>query len=205
MLTSWKKSYDQTRQHIKKQRHNFVDKGLSSQSFSFPSSHAWMWELDHKESWVLKNWCILTVVLEKILESPLVYKKIKPVNPKGYQSWIFIGKIDAEVETPNFDHLMWRNWFIGKDPDVGKDWGQEEKRTTEDEIVGWHHQLDGHEFEQAPGVGDGQGSLAYCSLWGQKELDTTDLLNWLYYFHLKWIFCKQQWLDFVIYLVYFLL
>ena len=163
-----------------------------------------MWELDHKKSWAPKNWCFWTVVLEKTLESPLDYKEIKPVNPKGNQSWIFIGKIDAEVEAP----ILWppdaNNWLIGKDPDAGKDGGQEEKGTTEDEIVGWHHQLDGDEFEQAPGAGDGQGSLVYCSLWGHKELDTTELLNWLYYLHLNWIFCNQLWLDFVIYLVYFL-
>ena len=111
-------------------------------------------------------------------ESPLDYKEIQPVHPKGNQSWIFIGRTDAEVETP----ILWppdvKNWLIGKDPDAGKDWRQEEKGTTEDEMVGWHHRLDGHEFEQAPEVGDGQGSLACCSPWGHKELDTTEQLNW---------------------------
>ena len=119
-----------------------------------------MWELDHKESWVLKNWCFSTVVLEKTLESPLGCKEIKSVHPKGNQFWIFIGRMDAEAEIP----ILWppdvKNWLIRKDPDAGKDWRQEEKRTTENEMVGWHHWLDGHEFEKALGVGDGQGSLA---------------------------------------------
>ena len=126
----------------------------SSQSYGFSSIHVWMWELDHKESWVLKNWCFWTVVLEKTLESPLDYKEIKTVNPKGNQSWIFIGRTDAEAETP----IIWppdaKNWFIWKDPDAEKDGGQE-KGTTQDEMVGWHHRLDGHESEQAPGVDDG--------------------------------------------------
>ena len=176
MLTPWKKSYDQHRQHIKKQRHYFANKGLSSQSYGFSSSHVWMWELDHKESWVLKNWCFWTVVL-KTLQSPLDCKEIKPVNPKGNQSWIFIGRPDAEAEVP----IIWppdgKNWLIGKDPDAGKDWRQEEKGTAEDEMVGWHHRLDGHEFEQAPGVGDGQGGLACSNAWGRKELDMTEQLN----------------------------
>ena len=115
--------------------------------------------LDYKESWALKNWYFWTVVLEKTLESPLDCKEIQPVHPKGNQSWIFIGKTDAKAETP----ILWppdvNNWLIGKDPDAGKDWRQEEKGTTEDEMVGWHHWLNGHEFEQAPGVGDGQGGL----------------------------------------------
>ena len=168
---SLKENYDQPRQHIKKQRHYFANKGPSSQSYGFSSSHVWMWELDHKESWVPKNWCFWTVVL-KTLESPLDWK-IKPVNPKGNHSWIFIGRTDTEAEAP----ILWppdaKNWLIGKDPDVGKDWLQEEKGTTEDEMVWWHQRLDGHEFEQAPGVGDGQGSLACCNSWGHKELDMT--------------------------------
>ena len=138
-----------------------------------------MWKLDYKESWALKNLCFWTVVLEKTLESPLDFKEIKPVNPKGNQSWIFIGRIDAGAETP----ILWppdvKNWLIGKDPDAGKDWRQEEKGTTEEEMVGWHHQFDGHEFEQAPGVGDGQGSLVSCSPWGRKESDMTERLTWL--------------------------
>ena len=117
-------------------------------------------------------------MLEKTLESPLDCKGIQPVNPKGNQSWIFIGRTDVEAEAL----VLWspdlKNWPIGKDPDAGKDWRQEEKGRTEDEMVGWHHQLNGHEFDQAPGVGDGQGSLAFCSPWGLKELDTTERLNW---------------------------
>ena len=124
------------RQYIKKQRHYFANKGLSSQSFGFVSSHVWMWELDHKESWVLKNWCFWTVVLEKTLESPSDFKEIKPVNPKGNQSWIFIGNTDAESEALIFWPPNAKNWLLRKDPDAGKDWGQGEKGTTEDEMVG---------------------------------------------------------------------
>ena len=154
--------------------------GLSSQSYGFSSSHVWMWELDHKESWVPKNWCFWTVVLEKTLESPLDCKESQPVNPKGNQSWIFIGRTDAEAETL----ILWlpdvKNWLIWKDPDAGKDWRWEEKGMTEDEMVGWHHWLDGHEFEHAPGVGDGQGSLVCCNPWGCKEPDILecDLRKW---------------------------
>ena len=125
-----------------------------------------MWELDYKESWAPKNWYFWTVVLEKTLDGPLDYKEIKPVNPKGNQSLIFIGRTDAEFEVL----ILWppdvNNWLIGKDPDAGKDWRREEKGTTEDEMVGWHHRCNGHEFEQALGIGDGQGSLASCSPWG---------------------------------------
>ena len=148
---------------ILKSRHYFADKGLCSQSYGFSSSHVWVWKLDYKESWVPKNWCFWTVVLEKTLESPLDCKEIQPVHPKGNQSWIFIGRTDPEAETP----VLWppdaKNWLTEKDPDSGKDWGQEEKGTTEDEMVGWHYWLDRHEFEQALGVGDGQGSLVCCS------------------------------------------
>ena len=147
---------------ILKSRDN-TNKGLSSQSYCFSSSYVWMWELDYKESWALKNWCFWTVVLEKILESPLDCKEIQSIHPKGNQSWIFIGRTAAEAETLIFWPPDAKNWLIGKDPDAWKDWGQEEKGTTEDEMVGWHHQLNGHEFEQAPGVGDGQGSLACWS------------------------------------------
>ena len=147
-LTPWKESYDQPRQHIKKQRHYFANKGPSSQGYGFSSSHVWMWELDYKESWAPKNWCFWTVVLEKTLESPLDCKEIHPVHPKGYQSWIFIGRTDAEGETP----ILWppdgKNWLIGKDPDAGKDWRQEEKGTIEDEVVGWHHQVYAHELSK---------------------------------------------------------
>ena len=154
MFAPWKKSYAKTRQHIKKQRHFFTDKGPSSQSYGFSNSHVWMWELDCKESWALKNWCFWTVEMEKTLESPLDSKEIQLVHPKGNQSWIFILRTDAEAESPILCLPDAKNWLIGKDPDAGKDWRQE-KGTTEDENVGWHHRLDGHEFEQALGVDDG--------------------------------------------------
>ena len=137
-----------------------------------------MWELDYKESWVPKNWCFWTVMLEKTLESLLDCKEIQPVHPKGNQSWMFIGRTDTEAETP----ILWppdvKNWLIWKDPDAGKDWRREEKGTTENGMVGWHHRLDGCEFEQALGIVDGQGGLACCDSWGRKESDTTERLNW---------------------------
>ena len=174
-LAPWKKSYDQPRQLIKKQRHYFAKKCLSSRSYGFYHSHVWMRELDHKEG--KKNWCFWTVLL-KTFGSLLDCKDIQPVHPKGNQSWIFIGRTDAEAETP----ILWppdaKNWLFGKDPDGGKDWRQEDKGTTEDEMVGWHHRLDGHGFEQALGVGDGQGSLVCCRPWGCKKLDMTEQLNW---------------------------
>ena len=143
---------------LKKQKHYFADKGPSSQSCGFFSSHVWMWELDHKEDWALKNWCFWTLVLEKTLESPLDCNEIKPVNPKGNQTWIFIGRTDTEAA------VLWppdvKSWVFGKDPDAGKDWGQEEKWTAEDKTVGWHHWLNGPEFEQALGSGAG---LACCN------------------------------------------
>ena len=149
----------------------------SSQSYSLSISHVWMWELDHKKSWVLKSCCFWPVVLEKTLKSPLDCKEIKPVNPKASQSWIFTGRTNAEVEAPIFWPPEAKDWLTGKDRDAGKDWGQE-KGMTENEMVGWHHQLDGHEFEQTSGVGDGRGSLACCSPWGCIESDTTEQLNW---------------------------
>ena len=177
-LVPWKKSYDQPRQHIKKQTFYFANKHISSQGYGFSSSHVWMWELDYWEDWVQKNWCFWTVVLEKILESPLDCKEIQPVHPKGNQSWIFIRRTDAEVETP----VLWppdaMNWPIGKDPDAGKDQRWEEKGMAEDEMVGWHHRLNGHEFEQALAVDDRQEGLACCSPWDCRELDMTEWLNW---------------------------
>ena len=177
MLAPWKKSYDQPRQHTKKQRHYFTNKHLSNQSYGFSSSHVWMSELDHKESWVPKNWCFGTVVLEKTLESPLDCKEIKPVNPR---KWVLI--------------IHWKDWWwswnanplpadaksslIRNDPDAGQDWKQE-KGMAEDEMVGWHHRLNGHEFEQAPGVGDVVGNLVCYSTWGHKESNMTEWLNWL--------------------------
>ena len=138
MLTPWTESYDQVRQHIKKQRHYFVNKGPSSQDYGFSSSHIWMWELDYKKSWVLKNWCFWTVVLEKTLESLLDCKEIQPVHPKGNQSWLFTGRTDVEAEIPILWPLDVKSWLIWKDPDAGKVWRQV-KGTTEDEMVGWHH------------------------------------------------------------------
>ena len=177
MHTPWKESYDQPRQHIKKQRHYFVNKSPSSQGYGFSSSHVWMWELHYKESWVQKNWCLWTVVLENTLESPLDCKEIQPVHPKGDQSWMFIGRTDVEAKTPIFWPPDAKYQFIEKDPDAGKEWRQEEKGTIEDEMVGWHHQLNGQEFEHAPGDGEGQGSLVCCSPWGHKESDTTERQN----------------------------
>ena len=154
MFAPWKKSYDKPRQYIKKQRHHFVNKGLYGQSYGFTSSHIWMWELDHKERWAPKNRCFQTVVLDKTLESPLDCK-IKPVSPKGNHPWIFIGRTDAEPETP----ILWppdaKSWLTGKDTDAGKDWGQEQKGTTEGEMVGWHDQLSRNESEQT--LGDSKG------------------------------------------------
>ena len=163
---------------ILKSRHFFAKKGLSCQNYGFSSSHVWVWELDHKESWVLKKWCFWTVVLEKTLESPLDCKEIQPVHPKGDQSWVFIGRTDVEAETL----ILWppdeKSWLIWKDLDAGKDWGQEEKGMTEDEMVGWHHWLNGHGFGYTPGFGDGLGGLACCSSWGHKESDMTERLYW---------------------------
>ena len=178
MLAPWKESYDQPRQYIKKQRNSFANKGLSSQGYCFSSGHVWMWELDHKESWMQKNWCFYTVVLDKTLESLLDCKEIQPVHPKGDQSWMFIGRTDVEAETP----ILWppdaKSWLIWKDPDAGKDWGQEKKGMTENEMVGWHHWLNGHGFGWTPRACDGQGGLGRCSSWCHKESDTTEQLNW---------------------------
>ena len=147
-----------------------------SQSYGFSSSHVWMWELYHKEGWAPKNRCFQTMVLEKTLESPMDNKEIKPANPKGNQSWLFTVKTDAEAEAP----ILWppdaKSQLIGKDPDAGKDWGQEERRVTEDE-VGWHHWLSRCEFEQTPGDNEGQGNVVCCSSSGCKELDMTEWLN----------------------------
>ena len=139
--TPWKESCDQHRQHIKKQRHYFVNKGPSGWSYGFSGSHVWMWELDYKESWVPENWCFWTVMLEKSLESPWDCKEIQPVHPKGDQSWIFIGRTDAEAETPVFWPPNVKNWLIWKYPDAENDWRQEENGMPEDEMVGWHHRL----------------------------------------------------------------
>ena len=163
-----RKATTKPRQHIKKQRHYFANNPCS-QNYGFSSGHVRMWELDYKQSWAPKNWCFWTgEALEKTLESPLDCKEIQSVHPKGNQPWIFIGRTDAEAEAP----ILWppdaKYWLTGKDPDAEKDWRQEEKGTTEDEMVGWHHRLDGPECEQAPGVGDEQGGLACCSSWGRR-------------------------------------
>ena len=143
-----------------------------------------MWELDYKENWMPKNWCFWTVGLEKkkknplALVSPLDCKEIQPVHPKRDQSWVFIGRTDPEAETPRLWPPHAQSWLIGKDPDAGRGWGQEEKGSTEDELSGWHHQFDAHEFEWTMGVGDAQGGVACCDSWGPKKLDTSELPNW---------------------------
>ena len=151
-----------TQTAIQNQRHYFVNKVPSSQGFGFSNGHVRVWELDYKESWLPTNWCFWTVVLEKTLESPLDCKKIQPIHPKGDQSWVFIGRTDVEAGSP----ILWppnaKSLLIWKDPDAGKNWGQEEKGMIEDVIFGWHHRLNGHGFGWTPGVGDGQGSLACC-------------------------------------------
>ena len=151
-----------------------------------------MWELYNKESRVPKNWCFWTVVLEKTLESPLNCKGIKPVHPKRDQSWVFIRGSDVEAETPILWPLDAKSWLNGKDPDTGRNWGQEEKGTTEDEMARWHHQLNVHEFGWTLGVGDGHGGLTCCNSWGRKELDTTERLNWT---ELNWISTNENHLD----------
>jgi len=155
-------------------------KGPSSQGYGFSSGRVWMWVLDCEEGWVPKNWCFWTLVLEKTLESSLACKEIQPVHSKGDQSWVFIGKTDAVAETP----ILWprhvKSWLTGKDSDAGRDWGQEEKGMTEDEMAGWHHWLDGYEFEWTPGVGDGQGGLACCDSWGCRvRHNWATELNWM--------------------------
>ena len=173
-LTPRKESYDQPRQHIKKQRHYFVHKGPFSQGYDFSGDHVWIWDLDYKESWAPKNWCFWTVVLKKTLESPLDCKEIKPAHPKGNKYWIVIGRTDTEAETPILRPPDAKNWLIWKDPDAEKDWGQEKKGMTEDEMVGQHHhQLSGHKFEQTLGDSERQGSLVCCRPWGFKESDMT--------------------------------
>ena len=149
-----------------------MNKGPYNQNYVFSGSHVWMWELDHKVSWAPRNWCFWTVVLEKTLESPLDCREIKSFNPKGNQSWIFIGGTDAEAPTPDL-----KSWLIRKDPGAGKDWKQGKQGTTEDEMIGWHHWLSGHEFVQALGDGEGQGSLACCSPGVAKS--QIQLSNWM--------------------------
>ena len=191
MLTPWKESYDQPRQHIKKQRHYFANKGPFSQGYGFSSGHVWMWDLDCEESWVLKNWCFWTVVLEKTLESPLDCKEIQPVHPEGDPSWVFIERTDVQAETPILwptdekSSLTWKRPWCWERLKVGG------KGTTEDVMAGWHHWLDGHGFGWTPGVGDGQGGLACCSSSSRKESDMTERLNWT---ELNWtLHRRRQW------------
>ena len=159
-------------------RHYFANKSPPSQGHGFSNGHVWMWELDYEESWAPKNLCFWTVVLEKTLESLLDCKETQPVHPNGDPSWLFIGRTDVEAETL----ILWppdmKSWLIGKDAGAGKDWGQEEKGTTEDEMVGWHHRLDEQELGWTPRVGDGEGGLVCCGSWGRRESDTTEWLNW---------------------------
>ena len=178
MLAPWKKSYDQPRQHIKKQRQYFANKGPSNQSYGFSSSHVWMWELDHKEDWdqridAFNLWC-----WRRLLRVPWAARRsnhsvLKEISPEYSLEGLMV-----RLKLQYFGHLMRRTDSLEKDPDVGKDWRQEKKVTTEDEMVGWHHQLNRHESEQALGVSDGQGSPACCSPWGHKQLDKTKQLNW---------------------------
>ena len=179
---NWKVG-NQPRQNVKNQRHYFTNKGPSSQSYGLSSSHIWMWVLDHKESWAPKNWCFWTVVLEKT-ESPLDCKEIQPVHPKGDHSWVFIGRTDAETETPKLWPPDVKSWLVWKDPDAGKDWRWEEKGTTENEMVGCITDSMDISLSKFLGVGDGQGGLACCSPWGRKESDTTEQLNWTDHFSL---------------------
>ena len=185
--TPW--SYDQPREHIKKQRQYFVNKCLSSQGYGFSSGHVWTWELDYKESWMPKNWYFWTEMLEKTFESPLGCKEIRPVHPKGDKFWVFIARTDVEAEAS----ILWppdvKNWLMWKDPDAGKDWGEEEKGMTEDEMVGWHHWLSRHGFWWTLGVSDGQGGNNYLKR--------------------KWVECPNQktktgWMDTKTRLLYFL-
>ena len=156
---------------------DFANKGLSSQGYGFSCGHVWMWELDCEEGWAPKNWCFWTVMLEKTVESPLDFKEIQPVHSED-QPWDFFGGNDAEAETPVLCPPHAKSWLIGKDSDAGRDWGQEEKGTPEDEMAGWHPWLGGLESEWTSGVCDGQGGLACCVSWGRKESDTNERLNW---------------------------
>ena len=162
-------------------------------SFGFSNGHVRMWELDCEESWALKNWCFWTVVLEKTLESPLYCKEIQPVHSEGdSQPWDFFGRNDATAETPVLSAPHVKSWLIGKDSDAGRNWGQEDKGTTEDEMAGWHHWLDGRESEWTPGVGDGQGGVACGDSWGRKESDRTERLNWTDSWYMNIYICLNK-------------
>ena len=171
-IDSWQESYDKPRQCVEKQRHYSADKGPYSQGYGLLSGHVWLWELDHKEG-LAKELMPLECVQEKTPESPLDSKEIKPVNLKGNQPWILFGRTDAGAETPVFWSSVMNSWLIGKAPDAEKDWGQKEKRTSEDEMAGWHHWCNGHELGQTSGDCEGQRGLTCCNPWSHKELDTT--------------------------------
>ena len=173
MLALWKKSYDQHRQHFKNKDITLPIKVRLYKAMVFPVVMYGCESLDHKESWVLKNWCFWNVLLEKTLESLLDCKESQPVHSKGNQSWVFIGRTDAKAETPIFWPPDSKSWRLRKDPDAGTEWRQEEKGMTKDEMVGWHHWLNGHEFEQTRGDSEGQGSLVCYNPWGHKQLDRT--------------------------------
>ena len=177
MLTPWKKSYDQPRQHIKKERHYFANKVPSSQGSGFSSGHVWMWELDYKERWTLKIWCFWTVVWRRLLRVPWTARRSNQSILKEISLGSSLEGLMLKLKLQCFGHLMRRAESLEK-TDAGRDWGQEEKGTTEDEMTRWHHRLDGCESEWTPGVGDGQGGLACCSSWGCKESDMTERLNW---------------------------
>ena len=177
MIASWQESDNQPRQCVEKQRHYSADSGLYSQGYGLPSGHIRLWELDHKEGRMPKDWCLQTVVLEKTPESPLDSKEIKPVSLKGNQPWILVGKTDPEVEAPVFWSSDANSWFIGKVPDAGRDWGQKEKRASENGMAGWHLWCNGHELGQTLGDDEGQRGLTCYSPWGRKEWDTIGLLN----------------------------
>ena len=189
-FSSWNPAVTQSSINCISLCHLFANKGPYSQHYGFPSSHVRMWELDQKEGWGPKNWCFWTVVLEKTLESSLDCKEIQTVHPKGDQSGIFIGRTNVEAETPILWPPDWRADSLEKNPDAGKDWRQKEKGTAEDEMVGWHHRLNRHEFGQTPGDGEVHGSQTCCSPWGRKELDMTEQLNWT---EILAIFQEQQW------------
>ena len=175
-LVPWKRSYDTPRQHIKRQRHHFANKRPYSQSYGFTSSHVWMWELDHKKGWMAKNWCFQAVVLEKTLESPADIKEIKPVDPKGNQSWIFIGRADAEAQTS----ILWppdgKSQLNGINPVARKDWGEVGKEVTENEMIGWHHRLNGHSWSKLREIVNDREAW-HAALHGVTKTETTWRLN----------------------------
>ena len=176
MLTPWKESYDQPRQHIQKQRHYFANKGPSSQGYGFSSGHVWMGELDCEESWALKNWCFGLWCWRRLLRVPWTARRSNQSILKEISPGCSLEGLMLKLKLQYSGHLMRRVDSLEK-TDAGRDWGQEEKGTTEDEMAGWHHWFNGHESEWTPGVGDGQGGLACCDSWGRKESDTTEQLN----------------------------